>query len=245
MLKVPSELPVDVNGFKSQQYRWAKGAVQTGRKLLGQVWRAPIPLKVKFEALVHLTNNASYPLMVLLSLLIFPAMMLRRGSPVALLFLVDLPLFLSATVAVLTFYLMSQVAGNDDWRREMRYLPALMSVGIGLSVNNARAVISGLFHQGGTFIRTPKYRIEKAGQSWSSKRYRAGTDPTRVVEGLLALYFLGGHDLRGGGGDVDVDPLPPPLRPGVWLHGGPQLPAGVAGLVGARQGGGGRGKAGG
>jgi cellulose synthase/poly-beta-1,6-N-acetylglucosamine synthase-like glycosyltransferase len=190
-LKVPSELPVDVNGFKSQQYRWAKGAVQTGRKLLGQVWRAPIPLKVKFEALVHLTNNASYPLMVLLSLLIFPAMLLRRGSPVALLFLVDLPLFLSATVAVLTFYLMSQVAGNDDWRREMRYLPALMSVGIGLSVNNARAVISGLFQQGGTFIRTPKYRIEKAGQSWSSKRYRAGTDPTRVIEGLLALYFLG------------------------------------------------------
>ena len=190
-LKVPSELPVDVNGFKSQQYRWAKGAVQTGRKLLGQVWRAPIPLKVKFEALVHLTNNASYPLMVLLSLLIFPAMMLRRSSPVALLFLVDLPLFLSATVAVLTFYLMSQVAGNEDWRREMRYLPALMSVGIGLSVNNARAVISGLFHQGGTFIRTPKYRIEKAGQSWSSKRYRAGTDPTRVIEGILALYFLG------------------------------------------------------
>jgi cellulose synthase/poly-beta-1,6-N-acetylglucosamine synthase-like glycosyltransferase len=190
-LKVPSELPVDVNGFKSQQYRWAKGAVQTGRKLLGQVWRAPIPLKVKFEALVHLTNNASYPLMVLLSLLIFPAMLLRRGSPVALLFLVDLPLFLSATVAVLTFYLMSQVAGNDDRRREMRYLPALMSVGIGLSVNNARAVISGLFQQGGTFIRTPKYRIEKAGQSWSSKRYRAGTDPTRVIEGILALYFLG------------------------------------------------------
>jgi hypothetical protein len=129
--------------------------------------------------------------MVLLSLLIFPAMMLRRGTSVALLLLVDLPLFLSATVSVLTFYLMSQVAGNDDWRREMRYLPALMSVGIGLSVNNAKAVLSGLFHQGGTFIRTPKYRIEKAGQSWSSKRYRAGTDPTRVIEGILALYFLG------------------------------------------------------
>jgi cellulose synthase/poly-beta-1,6-N-acetylglucosamine synthase-like glycosyltransferase len=190
-LKVPSELPVDVNGFKSQQYRWAKGAVQTGRKLLGRVWRAPLPLKVKFEALVHLTNNASYPLMVLLSLLIFPAMMLRRGTTTLLLLLVDLPLFLSATVSVLTFYLMSQVAGNDDWPEEIRFLPALMSVGIGLSVNNARAVLSGLFRQGGTFVRTPKYRIEKAGQSWTAKRYRAGSDRTRVVEGLLALYFLG------------------------------------------------------
>jgi cellulose synthase/poly-beta-1,6-N-acetylglucosamine synthase-like glycosyltransferase len=190
-LKVPSELPVDVNGFKSQQYRWAKGAVQTGRKLLGRVWRAPLPWKVKFEALVHLTNNASYPLMVLLSLLIFPAMMLRRGTSVTLLLLVDLPLFLSATASVLTFYLMSQVAGNEEWTGEIRYLPALMSVGIGLSVNNARAVISGLFHDGGVFHRTPKYRIEKAGQSWTTKRYRVGTDPTRVIEALLALYFTG------------------------------------------------------
>src|SRR3954468_6289560 len=190
-LKVPSELPVDVNGFKSQQYRWAKGAVQTGRKLLGRVWRAPLPVKVKFEALVHLTNNASYPLMVLLSLLIFPAMMLRRGTSTAMLLLVDLPLFLSATASVLTFYLMSQVAGNEEWSGEIRYLPALMSVGIGLSVNNARAVLSGLFHDGGVFHRTPKYRIEKAGQSWTTKRYRVGTDPTRLIEALLALYFLG------------------------------------------------------
>ncbi len=190
-LKVPSELPVDVNGFKSQQYRWAKGAVQTGRKLLGRVVRAPLPLKVKFEAIVHLTNNASYPLMVLLSLLIFPAMTMRRGTSTALLLLVDLPLFLSATASVLTFYLMSQFAGNDDWRRELRYLPALMSVGIGLSVNNAKAVISGLFHQGGTFVRTPKYRIEEAGQSWTAKRYRVGSDSTRVVEAILTLYFTG------------------------------------------------------
>jgi cellulose synthase/poly-beta-1,6-N-acetylglucosamine synthase-like glycosyltransferase len=190
-LKVPSELPVDVNGFKSQQYRWAKGAVQTGRKLLGRVVCAPLPLKVKLEAIVHLTNNASYPLMVLLSLLIFPAMLLRHGTSTLTLLLVDVPLFLSATASVLTFYLMSQFAGNDDWRRELRFLPAVMSVGIGLSVNNAKAVISGLFHQGGTFVRTPKYRIEEAGQNWTAKRYRVGTDPTRLVEALLAVYFLG------------------------------------------------------
>src|SRR3954453_21094051 len=187
--KVPSELPVDVNGFKSQQYRWAKGAVQTGRKLLGQVWRAPLPVKVKFEALVHLTNNASYPLMVLLSLLIFPAMVMRRGTSNLMLLLVDVPLFLSATASVLTFYLMSQFAGNEDWPRELRFLPAVMSVGIGLSVNNAKAVISGLFHQGGTFVRTPKYRIEQAGQNWTAKRYRVASDPTRLAEAVLAVYF--------------------------------------------------------
>ncbi|HEX9940861.1 MAG TPA: glycosyltransferase [Thermoanaerobaculia bacterium] len=190
-LAVPSELPVDVNGFKSQQHRWAKGAVQTGRKLLGRILRAPLPLRVKMEAFVHLTNNASYPLMVLLALLIFPAMMLRRGTSVQMLLVVDLPLFLSATASVLTFYLTSQVAAGRGWRREIRYLPALLGVGIGLSVNNARAVLSGLVQRGGTFHRTPKYRIERPGQDWAAKRYRAGTDPTRLVETALALYFLG------------------------------------------------------
>jgi cellulose synthase/poly-beta-1,6-N-acetylglucosamine synthase-like glycosyltransferase len=190
-LAVPSELPVDVNGFKGQQHRWAKGSVQTGRKLLGRILRSPLPARVKLEAFVHLTNNASYPLTVLIALLIFPAMLLRRGTPVRMLLVVDLPLFVAATLSVLSFYVLSQVATGDGWRRQLRYLPALMGIGIGLSVNNARAVLSGLFRRGGTFHRTPKYRIERRGESWTAKHYRASTDPTRAVEACLALYFLG------------------------------------------------------
>jgi cellulose synthase/poly-beta-1,6-N-acetylglucosamine synthase-like glycosyltransferase len=189
-LAVPSELPVDASGFKSQQYRWAKGAVQTGRKLLGRILRAPLPLRVKLEAAVHLTNNASYLLMAALAVLIFPAMLLRRGTPERILLLVDLPLFLSATVSVVTFYLVSQMAAGGGGRREIRYLPALMGVGIGLSVSNARAVLSGLRQRGGTFHRTPKYRIERRGQDWTATAYRAGADKTRAVEAALALYFL-------------------------------------------------------
>ena len=129
--------------------------------------------------------------MVVLALLIFPAMTLRRGTSSMMLLLVDLPLFLAATVSVLTFYFMSQVAGGGNWRREILYLPALMGIGIGLSITNARAVISGFFQQGGVFHRTPKYRIERRGEKWTAKRYRAGTDPTRLVEALLTVYFLG------------------------------------------------------
>jgi cellulose synthase/poly-beta-1,6-N-acetylglucosamine synthase-like glycosyltransferase len=189
-LAVPSELPVDVNGFKMQQYRWAKGAIQTGRKLTMRVLRAKLPWRVKFEAFVHLTNNISYPLMLLLSLLIFPAMLLRTGSSTKQLLLADLPLFFGATASVLVFYLMSQIAGGSGWRRQIRYVPALMATGIGLSVVNAQAVISGLFHQGGVFHRTPKYRIEKSGQEWRGKRYRAGIGSSFVVEAVLAVYFV-------------------------------------------------------
>ncbi|MBV8201471.1 MAG: glycosyltransferase [Acidobacteria bacterium] len=188
-LAVPSELPVDVNGFKTQQYRWAKGAIQTGRKLIVRVLRAPLPARVKFEAFVHLTNNISYPLMLLLSLLIFPAMMLRRGASMHMLLLVDLPFFLSATASVLVFYLMSQVASGSGWRKQLRYLPALMGMGIGLSVVNSHAVLTGLVQHGGTFHRTPKYRIETSGQDWRGKRYRAGVSSTFAVEAVLATYF--------------------------------------------------------
>ncbi|HVT18906.1 MAG TPA: cellulose synthase family protein [Thermoanaerobaculia bacterium] len=189
-LAVPSELPVDVNGFKTQQYRWAKGAIQTGRKLTGRVLRSKLPRRVKFEAFVHLTNNISYPLMLVLSLLIFPAMLLRRGTSTRMLLLVDLPFFLTATLSVLLFYLMSQVAGGTGWRRQIRYLPALMGMGIGLSVVNAHAVVTGLFQRGGTFHRTPKYSIEETGQDWRDKRYRAGVSASFVVEAVLALYFI-------------------------------------------------------
>jgi cellulose synthase/poly-beta-1,6-N-acetylglucosamine synthase-like glycosyltransferase len=189
-LAVPSELPVDINGFKSQQYRWAKGSIQTGRKLLGRILRADLPLRVKAEAFVHLTNNISYPLTVLLAVLVFPAMVLRRGSAPGPLLVIDLPLFLAATVSVLFFYLASQVIAGRGWRRDLLRLPALMAVGIGLSVNNARAVLSGMARRGGTFHRTPKYRIESRGQEWRGKRYRAAAHWSFVAEGLLALYFL-------------------------------------------------------
>src|SRR4029077_6358678 len=146
---------------------------------------------VKLEAFVHLTNNFAYALMVLLSLLIFPAMMLRRGTPAHMLLLVDLPLFLAATVSVLAFYLVSQAAAGGSWRRQIRYLPAVMGMGIGLSVNNARAVLDGLVQRGGVFHRTPKYRIERAGEDWRGKRYRAGASASVLVELALATYLAG------------------------------------------------------
>lgn len=193
-LDVPSELPVDINGFKSQQYRWSRGSVQTGRKLLGRILTSRLPARVKLEAFVHLTNNLSYLLMVLLSLLILPAMILRRGSSAALLLSVDVPLFLAATVSVLLFYAASQSAPGGAGRRELRYLPAVMGLGIGLALANAPAVLSGLFAKGGIFHRTPKYAIVPSeasggGEAWHAKLYRSALGPTVILEGLFALYF--------------------------------------------------------
>ncbi|MCG8456664.1 MAG: glycosyltransferase family 2 protein, partial [Holophagales bacterium] len=158
-LVAPAELPGEINAYKSQQHRWAKGSVQTSRKLLSTVLRSKVGMRAKIEAFVHLTANFTYLLMLALSLLIFPAMYLRRGEEAWRLLAFDLPLFLAATVSVAIFFLVSQSRdGLSPWRCLIR-LPAVMAVGIGLSVNNSRAVISGLFENGGVFHRTPKFRL--------------------------------------------------------------------------------------
>ena len=186
-LVVPAELPADINAYKSQQHRWAKGSIQTARKLLGAVLRAELPLRAKFEAFVHLTGNASYLLMLALAALIFPAMYLRRGEDEWMLLAFDLPLFLAATVSVVIFFVHSQTreGGLSAWRCLLR-MPALMAVGIGLSVNNARAVWDGLWQDGGVFHRTPKAGEAKTGPSV----YRLRANLSFVLEAVLAVYFI-------------------------------------------------------
>src|SRR5688572_8830473 len=186
----PAEIPVEMNSFKSQQHRWAKGSIQTCKKLLPKILASSLPLPVKVEATFHLTANFAYPLMILLSLLMFPAMVIRYNMGFYEMMLIDVPLFMGATLSVCSFYLMSQrEVFGESWRSRIKYLPAVLSVGIGLSVNNARAVLEALFGHQSEFTRTPKYRVEKATDEWRQKRYRGSVSWVPFVEILLGVYF--------------------------------------------------------
>ena len=187
----PAELPVEMNAFKSQQFRWAKGLVQTGKKLLPQIFRAKLPVKVKIEALFHLTANVSYPLMVLFSFIFLPAMIVRFYQGWFQMLYIDLPLFLAATMSVSAFYLTSQrELFPEEWWKRIKYLPFLMSVGIGLSVSNSCAVIEALFGIKTSFKRTPKYRIESVSdQVAAGTAYRGKSGFTPYLELLLGAYF--------------------------------------------------------
>jgi hypothetical protein len=162
--------------------------MQTARKLLPRVLSAPLPLATRYEAFVHLTNNVSYLLMVALSLLLFPAMLMRRDADPRTLLFIDAPLFVGATLAVSLFYACGQLALGRDWLTALRALPGALGLGIGLSVSNARAVVEGLRHDGGVFERTPKYRIEGREDTVTAPAYRVPSDSTVLVDGLLALY---------------------------------------------------------
>jgi cellulose synthase/poly-beta-1,6-N-acetylglucosamine synthase-like glycosyltransferase len=185
----PAEVPVEMNAFKSQQHRWAKGSIQTCRKLLADLLRADIPLGVKAEAFFHLTANFNYPLMVVLSILMFPSMVIRYNMGWYEMLLIDVPLFFAATFSVCNFYMVCQREIHRDWRARLKYLPFLMSIGIGLSINNTRAVFEALFNKQSEFMRTPKYRIEGEGDEWMGKRYRQSVAVQPLIELALGLYF--------------------------------------------------------
>ncbi|MCC7416475.1 MAG: glycosyltransferase family 2 protein [Acidobacteria bacterium] len=188
-LVAPAEVPVEMNAFKSQQHRWAKGSIQTCRKLLPQILRSNLPFAVKAEAFFHLTANFNYILMCLLSVLMFPSMVIRYNMGWYAMLLVDIPLFFAATFSFCTFYTVCQREVHRNWRARIRYVPLLMAVGIGLSVNNARAVLEALFGRTSEFARTPKYRIEAYADEWAGKKYRQSVAVQPFVELALGLYF--------------------------------------------------------
>jgi cellulose synthase/poly-beta-1,6-N-acetylglucosamine synthase-like glycosyltransferase len=185
----PAEVPVEMNAFKSQQHRWAKGSIQTCRKLLPAILTADIPLGVKAEAFFHLTANFNYPLMCVLSVLMFPSMVIRYNMGWYEMLLIDVPLFFAATFSVCNFYMVCQREIHRDWIARLRYLPFLMSIGIGLCINNTRAVFEALLNTQSEFARTPKYRIEGETDEWVGKKYRQSVAVQPLIEMALGLYF--------------------------------------------------------
>jgi cellulose synthase/poly-beta-1,6-N-acetylglucosamine synthase-like glycosyltransferase len=188
-LIAPAEVPVEMNAFKSQQHRWAKGSIQTCRKLLPRILRSDLPLGVKIEAFFHLTANFNYPLMCILSILMFPSMVIRYNMGWYEMLLIDVPLFFAATFSFCNFYMVCQREIHTDWRARLKYVPFLMSVGIGLCINNTRAVFEALLNTKSEFARTPKYRIEADADEWVGKKYRQSVAVQPLIELGLGLYF--------------------------------------------------------
>ena len=187
----PSELPVEINAFKAQQARWAKGLIQVGKKLLPDIWRSSQPLKIKIEASIHLTGAISYPLMVLFSAILLPAMIVRFYQGWFQMIYLDLPLFLASTCSCSSFYLIAQrELYPGAWRSKIKYFPFLMSTGIGLSIKNAQMVIEALFGKPSEFTRTPKLSVEGRSDCWERKKYLGHPGWIPLIELGLAGYFL-------------------------------------------------------
>ena len=190
-VECPAELPVEMTAFKTQQARWAKGLIQTAKKILPRVMKSDAPLHAKIEAWYHLTANLSYPLMVVLSVLLLPAMIIRFYQGWFQMLYIDLPLFMASTFSISSFYLVSQrELFPKTWPRALLYLPFLMALGIGLTITNTKAVLEALIGQQSPFARTPKYGVETKKQKVGAKsKYRRRLGWIPWAELLIGAYF--------------------------------------------------------
>ena len=190
-VECPAELPIEMTAFKTQQARWAKGLIQTGKKILPKVFKSKAPFRVKVEAFYHLTANLSYPLMIVLSTLLMPAMIIRSFGGWFQMLVIDLPLFLASTFSISSFYLVSQKELLPRrWPRTFLYLPFLMALGIGLTLTNTRAVMEALFGIKSSFKRTPKYRVQSKADKALGQKYRRRLGVVPWLELLVGSYFV-------------------------------------------------------
>ncbi len=176
----PAELPEDVSAFRAQQFRWAKGTVQTARKLMARVMKSDLTIGQRAEAFFHMTPHFAYPLMVILSVLLLPALILMPATNPTTMLLIDLPLCIGTTGSLAAFYAMAMTAQGRSRLDALRMLPALLALGAGLAPHLTKAVFEGLRSMAGEFVRTPKHGEMR------SNRYRARAD-LPSVEIFLAL----------------------------------------------------------
>ncbi len=189
-VECPAELPIEMTAFKTQQARWAKGLIQTGKKILPRVLQSNAPLHTKVEAWYHLTANISYPLMIMLSVLLLPAMIIRFYQGWFQMLYIDLPLFMASTFSISSFYLVSQrELFPRNWPRALLYLPFLMALGIGLTITNTKAVIEALIGKQSAFARTPKYHVVSKQDKIGATKYRKRLGWIPWVELVIGAYF--------------------------------------------------------
>lgn len=190
----PAELPAEMNAYKNQQHRWAKGAIQSALKLTPRIWRSDFPLFIRLEAIIHLSSNFSYLLMAIPALLLIPIVKIQADMQNVPWKLVSIYLlvFFAATLSVLIYYSVAIRESLGKLWPHILYLPLLMSLGIGLSLNNGRAALEALLGFKSEFKRTPKFRLEGRKGTWRHKLYRPGRNYQFFLEVLIAAYFTYG-----------------------------------------------------
>jgi len=181
---IPGELPAQVDAFKNQQYRWAKGSAQTMRKLSGPVLKAHSPWYKRLMGVIHLSMYLPFPFMVFAVLLTLPIALYDSS------FMKYFSWTILAGLGPPILYTIGKTAHLPRFRDRLIRLPALLLIGIGISLNSGLAVLSGIFTKGGVFTRTPKYNIRGRQGNWAKTKYALSVNPIVWGEVLIGLYAL-------------------------------------------------------
>jgi cellulose synthase/poly-beta-1,6-N-acetylglucosamine synthase-like glycosyltransferase len=180
----PAEIPTDINAFKSQQFRWAKGSIQTAIKLHSRVWQSDHTIFKKLQATLHLTHYCVHPLMAYLAVMALPLLVTKRFDLPPVAFAVfGFLLFLSCTGPSRLYWTAEQYI-QGRWSKQMLFLPFLICFGCGVAINNTRAIVEAVWGKKSEFIRTPKKgHVEK-------KRYKPAANLLFLFEIAAGLWCL-------------------------------------------------------
>ncbi len=185
----PAEIPVQMFAMKSQQHRWAKGFIQTAKKLIPRILRAPLPLFTKYQAICHLTNYLAHPLILLVSLLSPLFFWFNTNFSVKQQHFLGAVWFLLVIFGHSSLYVYACRQIYQDWKRRLYAFPFLFIFGTGIALNNTKAVLEAIFNIHSTFVRTPKFRIEHSSDTWVGKLYCVPFPWLSLGEATLALYY--------------------------------------------------------
>lgn len=190
----PAEIPATVSAYKSQQFRWCKGSIQTAVKLIGKILKSKENLKIKLEAITHLTNYSVHPLMIINILATLPLLLFSQEfASISMPALFGTAFVLSiGTLGPISFYIVSQKALYPDWKKRIRLIPVMTTIGTGIAINNTKAFLEAIIGKKSAFIRTPKLRLESK-KDRVKERARYNTvkiDKTAILEFLMGIYIL-------------------------------------------------------
>ncbi|MCB0639245.1 MAG: glycosyltransferase, partial [Lewinella sp.] len=196
----PSELPAEMNSFKAQQFRWMKGGAETARKMLGTLWRSSLSLPQKIHGTSHLLASTVFVFVLITSISSVPLLFFLSD-------LIDLGFskhfftyFLAGLLSIIAIYYVANIQSPANRQRYfgksiLRFLllfPVFLAMSMGMALHNSVAVLEGWWGKKSPFVRTPKFNLKTAGDSFVKHKYLSRkVSWTTIGEGVLALYFLG------------------------------------------------------
>ncbi len=193
----PAELPSEMNGLKSQQFRWMKGGAETAKKMLPTVWKSSIPLNKKIQASLHLLSSTVFLFVFIIGVFSVPSIFFLNPmgltSSLLTIFMVGL---LSIIIVYYNANIKTSWKSGSYWAFFMKFVlifPIFLAISMGLSLHNSIAVMQGYLGKKSAFIRTPKFDIKGISDSFKNHNYiakRIGW--TTIMEGLMVVYFVMG-----------------------------------------------------
>jgi cellulose synthase/poly-beta-1,6-N-acetylglucosamine synthase-like glycosyltransferase len=178
----PAELPPLIGAFKLQQYRWARGSIRVLIKLAGPIWHSSLNPCQRLSAYLHLSAYLTHVFMMLALLTCLPVVLAHGAG------LPSLPWLSLVSFGPPLMFSLSQWAVYPDWERRMLYFPALMSMGVGIALNNTCAALAALSQRPAVFIRTPKFNLEAGECRGNGKTYHLPADWSVWAELMMAGY---------------------------------------------------------